>query len=143
MTARQANLIGKTGTAYLKLEDVMDLALLRVAELNKKKKHQHYQEMSVDERVILFFAEQLEMYLSMVDDVKTDRVYDRIADIADENERRALTAELRLKDIAKLLEKYGMQPKRDPLEYLESHLSDIPMRQRRRRKSATEASRQP
>jgi len=139
MTARQANLIGKTGTAYLKLEDVMDLALLRVAELNKKKKHQHYQEMSVDERVILFFAEQLEMYLSMVDDVKTDRVYDRIADIADENERRALTAELRLKDIGKLLEKYGMNAKRDPLEFLESRLGDLPMRKRgRRRKSATE-----
>ena len=133
MTARQANLIGKTGTAYLKLEDVMDLALLRVAELNKKKKFTHYQEMSVDERVILFFAEQLEMYLSMADDVKTDRVYDRIADIADENERRALTAELKLKDIAKLLEKYGMQPKRDPLEFLESRLGDLPMRKRGRR----------
>ena len=136
MTARQANLIGKTGTAYLKLEDVMDLAMLRVAELNKKKKFTHYQDISVDERVILFFAEQLETYLSMVDDVKTDRVYDRIAEVADENERRALTAELKLKDITKLLGKYGMPPSRDPLEFLESRLGNLPMRQRRPRKSA-------
>lgn len=111
-------MIGKEGTAYLGLNDLVELALLRINELRNRRKFTHHRGISVDERIILHLADQVEIFAQMADDVRTDAVYDRLAEVADHNERRALTAEMELEDMYQLLEARGLKNRREWRRYL-------------------------
>lgn len=120
---RTGFLIGKEGTAYLGLNDLVELTLLRINELRNRRKFTHHRAINVDERIILHLADQVEIFAQMADDVRTDAVYDRLAEVADHNERRALAAEMELEDMYQLLELRGLKNRREWRRYLACALS--------------------